>query len=330
MPTDDDPGSGAGAGQYAAARRLRRLLTFHPEYRARWERHSARHRGSAQIHQAAVAHVLAHHLWDSGQVPENDIALTRRLKDVVSRALSGRVLSVRTLSLITEAFAMSPSDVAALTADRVGVPPPSTEPNATAVSAGIHGPHLETICLHEMLTIGPDGIPTRHRTAHLLRALVPLDSYVYYLDTDRATVTMERGGTCGPIVERDRNPAVTITLASPLLAGETASVEFTTELSHQRAPEPVFLRAGGSTAGADHVELLLQFSPERPPESLWWIRRPSVPGAFPPMTEPVRLDPEYRVHRHLELLAGQQYGFRWRYPDRTGSGTAPPQGGPSR
>ncbi|MEJ2577627.1 MAG: GNAT family N-acetyltransferase [Kineosporiaceae bacterium] len=103
----------------STARRLCHLLRTRPRYRARWQRYALHHR-ERKLNQAAVAQVLAHHLWDSGQVAETDRLLPRRLKDTVSRALSGRVLSARTLQLFIEAFEMTAQDAAGLAA----APPP--------------------------------------------------------------------------------------------------------------------------------------------------------------------------------------------------------------
>src|SRR5689334_15933687 len=87
----------------ATAKHLVTLLAETRAYRARWQPLAARRTGG-RVHQGAVARVLAGYLWDSGQVPERDRDLPRRLKDTVSRALCGRVLAPVTLNLFTEAF----------------------------------------------------------------------------------------------------------------------------------------------------------------------------------------------------------------------------------
>lgn len=83
---------------------LCQLLREEPAYRRRWTRHT-RSPGRG-VHQGAVAHVLAEHLRDTGAEPAADDALPRRLKDVVSRALSGKTLSLRVLNLFVDAFDM--------------------------------------------------------------------------------------------------------------------------------------------------------------------------------------------------------------------------------
>lgn len=64
--------------------------------------------------EAAVCRALACHLWDAGERPDSDTELPRRLRDLVSRALAGRVLTRRTLMWFVEAFTMRGADRDAL------------------------------------------------------------------------------------------------------------------------------------------------------------------------------------------------------------------------
>ena len=95
-------------GARAASELLRQLLSEDPRYRKVWERHSVR--SGPQVSEAAVCRALASHLWDAGERPESDHTLPRRLRDLVSRALSGRVLTRRTVMWFVEAFAMRAAD----------------------------------------------------------------------------------------------------------------------------------------------------------------------------------------------------------------------------
>lgn len=88
--------------QVAAARLLVQTLLRSPGARRRWQRHATRRRPG--LHQAAVCQVLARHLWSTGQEPQWDTQLPRRLKDRVSRALSGTGLGPSTLRLFIDAF----------------------------------------------------------------------------------------------------------------------------------------------------------------------------------------------------------------------------------
>ena len=72
----------------------------------RWLRHTQR-LGGRQPNQAGVAWVLALALWDRGEIPESRRTLPRSLKDRVSRALNGRLVSASTLALFVDAFELT-------------------------------------------------------------------------------------------------------------------------------------------------------------------------------------------------------------------------------
>lgn len=114
------------------AHQLRTLLRHDPRLRRIWMRHVRRHR-SQDIHQAAVAHVLAVYLWDIGEVSERDQQLPRRLKDCVARALTGRCLGPRVLQLFIDAFGMDDATVALLL-DPPPVRRPETAPRPSSAA----------------------------------------------------------------------------------------------------------------------------------------------------------------------------------------------------
>src|SRR4051794_41099935 len=92
-------------GLRLAAQRLTALLG-EPRYRRRWLRYSSARRG--QPSRAAVAAVLAEHLFETGQVGWDH--QPRSLENRVGRALNGQRLSDRTLELFIAAFAMTDED----------------------------------------------------------------------------------------------------------------------------------------------------------------------------------------------------------------------------
>lgn len=93
----------AGPRMTPFGRHLSAILLSDPRCRRKWSRHGIR-RSPAELHQAAVATVLAQWLWESGEVDVIDDDLPRRLKDTVSRALTAERVSPRTLRLFVEAF----------------------------------------------------------------------------------------------------------------------------------------------------------------------------------------------------------------------------------
>ncbi|MGC1208805.1 MAG: hypothetical protein WA880_12700 [Ornithinimicrobium sp.] len=85
-----------------AVEQLCSLLREDPEIRARWVPYAPE--GGHGIHQGALARVLAEYQWRIGEEPPSNTDLPRRLKDTVSRALSGKTLSRRALTLFISAF----------------------------------------------------------------------------------------------------------------------------------------------------------------------------------------------------------------------------------
>src|SRR3712207_5178569 len=102
-------------GLRLAAQRLTELLA-EPRYRRRWQVHSSVRRG--ELSRAAVAAVLATHLFEAGEVDGDHRA--RSLENRVGRALNGQRLSDRTLELFIAAFDMTPEHADELRALRSG------------------------------------------------------------------------------------------------------------------------------------------------------------------------------------------------------------------
>lgn len=98
--------AGSAPGWPGTAAALREILLTDPSCRRRWQRHAQRS-GSQLPNQSGVAWVLALALWDRGDVAESRRTLPRSLKDRVSRALSGQLVSASTLALFVDAFEMS-------------------------------------------------------------------------------------------------------------------------------------------------------------------------------------------------------------------------------
>src|SRR5450755_1729202 len=96
----------AGNGRGVAASYLRQLLLRQGSYRRLWEQHVVRER-PGEINQLAVAEVLAEHLWSYPRHVGDADVMPRQLKDSVSRALSGRLLSRPLLALFIDSFAIS-------------------------------------------------------------------------------------------------------------------------------------------------------------------------------------------------------------------------------
>ena len=300
--------------QRATAEKLRTLLSRPGTYRNRWLRHQSRQPPAGRLNQSAIAHVLAAHLWESGQVSDTETDLARRLKDTVSRALSGRVLAAATLQLFVEAFEFAADDASDLWAGFGGVP----RGRVSVVRPGRSGPAApartyRTIALHEFHTVGADHLPTEHRTVQVIEANDRVDRYRYRFDTTAAAVSVVRGGTVSPVYEDELSGiyCVDITLIDPLSAGETGSFEYRTIFAYRTPPEPIFRRA--ALGRVENVEINVQFAAEGLPRQVRWCVWDAYDSPAPSSSVEVALRADASVHRYVEALEGAAVGFAWEW-----------------
>lgn len=300
----------AKPGVQEAAAYLRELLVRPGAYRQRWERRAERPR-KGEINQRAVCKVLARQLWEEGL----DLS-EASLKDRVSRALRGDVLSPETLTLFVKAFDVSEEDTQELwtrlfnsSADRVavvtgGLRPPPTYPVETEAR------QYRTVSLHEFHRVGADGLPADHRTIHVVEALSDgLARYPYRFDTNAAVVEVVRGGKASPLYQFDEKLyAVDILFARPLQQGETASLEYLT-LFHYRTPPPREFRRAVYRR-VESLQIRVEFHPQKLPSFICWGEWTELDG---PITrqEEVVLDDELAVHRYLTAVEQAIVGFYW-------------------
>lgn len=324
----------------ATARRLTELLAVRPAYRRQWQT-SAMQQRSTSVNQAAVARILAGHLLATGQAPP-ERTRARRMKDLVSRALSGNVLSQRTLELFIVAFSMTEADAEEL---RALLSPPGTDggqatgpvPNPGRSSADDDAPtgdrpvsasgrpsevpeagpaeasppEYRTVSLHEVRTFGPDGLPRTTRTVHVIRAVRRLTRYRYLLDPGVHRLEVIRGGTAGPVHGRAPRAVVDVELHHGLAPGETGSVEYICRFRPGVAIPPRFRRSTGGRL--ENVELQVRFHPMRPPDRIWWTVWPDETAERPIRREAVQLDRDGTAHRFVEAVERQAIGFSWQF-----------------
>lgn len=317
----------SSAGRRAAARYLRALLVQPGPYRRRWEKYVVRAR-SSEINQLAVAEVLARHLWVEPRVSGDADVLPRQLKDTVSRALNGTMLSQPTLSLFIDAFGISDADARRLRrlwagSGRITV---LSGPRAmTARTEGdlrsVLGPRRhQTVSLHDHVQVGPDGRVMSTRTLQVIEAVADgLDSIPYLYDT--GAVTLEVGQGCGDVsgelkqISEDIY-ATTITLGRKLSAGETTSLEYSTTYSYpgnlDDPQEREFRRA--VMRRLENFDLRVQFHPDMLPASVWWAVWDGMDGPIVER-EQVPLGSHHEVQRYLRSVEKSVVGFRWFWRD---------------
>jgi hypothetical protein len=307
-------------GQYAAGRQLQTLLLRVGLYRDQWEdaaRNTSRAIQRNKLNQAAVAEVIAQHLYDNGH-PETDTKLARQLKDKVSRALSGNGLTPETLDWFVQAFHISPHDTRRLhdiydghieLTEIVGnLEPP--EPGS-----GIRPLDHRTTLLFEHHYIGCEQLPVHHHTQQTIYSLSDgLTSYQYRIDTPEAEVRLKRGGTPGKVYPIGHGYyAIDISFPHPLSFGETQYLDYWTNFRYSAAPPSEFRR--GAHERVEHLDMRVEFHQDKLPRQLWWaewadyrdIHRDIV------MREDVTLDEERSAHRYLDAIEHTVVGFYWEW-----------------
>jgi hypothetical protein len=300
-----EPSRGASAaGPYLSD------LLLSPPYKAIWARHAARLTSGTNL--SAVSQVLAEHLWETGE--RNEDGLARELKDRVSRALKGRVMTPTTLRWFIEAFDIRKPEATELWRLLAEPERGSLVIHGNALSPVSTLPRHRTVALHEFHDIGPDRLPREHRTIHVIESRVPFfDRYVYRFDTASANVAVLQGGVATvPVPAEEGLHSVDIVLSRSLGIGDTASFEYVTTFSYSEAPPPEFRR--GAFSPVDNLDIRVRFNVEATPARIWWCIWGSL-GDDRVVEEVIELDAELVVHRFCRSVAGAVVGFRWEWDD---------------
>jgi hypothetical protein len=174
------------------------------------------------------------------------------------------------------------------------------------------GPAHRTVSLHEWHLVGPDGLPVRHRTVHVLRALREgLSTYTYRFDSRDARVRPIKGCRASdPRPDVDGLVAVDLELPRPLAVGETATLEYETLFDWRSVPPPQLRR--GMRQRVERLDMRVEFSPQRLPARLEWAVWDGFgPDATVRAAEVVSLDDEHAAHRFVDSAEGVTVGFAW-------------------
>jgi hypothetical protein len=313
----------SAAGRRAASAYLRELLQRPGAYRRLWEQHVVRER-SGEITQLAVAEVLARRLWSYPRVPGDADVLPHQLKDTVSRALSGRLLSRSTLSLFIDAFGFTDAEADRLWRLWEGSGTISVLSGPRAVTARTEqelqtamGPRRhQTLSLHDHVTVGADGLPSRTRTLQVIEAIAGgLDRIPYMYDTKALTLEVGQGCTdlTGDLYRVSEDLFAThIMLARTLDAGETATLEYWTTYQYPGNPEdPGERQYRRAVLGRlENFDIRVEFHPAQLPAGVWWATWDGMAGDVLEQ-EPVTLDAQHSVHRYLRFVEKTVAGFYW-------------------
>jgi hypothetical protein len=320
---DDLQGYGTQSdGRRAASDYLRQLLLKTGAYRDAWECRVVRSRPGT-INQLAVSDVLARYLSASGRATA---ILPHQLKDTVSRALSGRLLSKPALELFIAAFGFSADEADRLRklwngtgSIRVLSGSHALPPQAERTIEEVLGPRRhQTLTMHDHVHVDAEGRIASARTMQVIEASVAdTDRIPYLYDTSSLTVEAGEGcaGLSGDLRQLGDEVFVTeILLARSLGLGETTTIEYTTTFRYpgnfDDQDERQYRR--GVLGSLENFDLRIEFHPDRLPTGVWWATWDGVDG--PMLTEePVTLDSLHAAQRYLRSMQRTVVGFHWRW-----------------
>lgn len=308
----------------AAAGYLRELLLKPGRYLDLWQCRVANPKADV-INQMAVAEVIAEWLKSSDIRADQRVA-PYQLRDVVAGALTGNLLSDRSLQLFIEAFAFSDHEAERLRHLRAGS-------KKIRVLSGSHAIPIETeldidrefgkrrhrtVSLHDHVHVGRDRRIERGRTIQVIEAIAPnVDRIPFLCDTNVLTLEVGQGGkTLTEQVRRigDNVFLTEILLARSLDTGETSTLEYWVTYrfpgNHADPAEREFRRA--VVRQIDNFDIRVEFDPECVPSQIFWARWDGVEGAVVER-EAVSLDREYSAHRYLSFLEATVVGFYWQW-----------------
>ncbi|MEU0924339.1 hypothetical protein [Streptomyces malaysiensis] len=255
-------------GAFITSRRLREILATHPQYRQRWQERAKRVR--EDLHQAAIAEVIALYLWDCGELDEN--VAPRILKDRVSRALNGSVVSAETLRWFIEAFEMDDSHREDLWGALFGENDPGLGVAHTLRNRRpmVKPQRHRTINLVERYSIGPSRSLMWRKTFHAIRAIEDgVDAYFFNHEPWASRIEVLHGGVLGErYLYGNGLTGVEILLPNPLKKMEATALEYRALFSPGYACATEVRRP--AFARAENIDMAVEFSSNELPRNLWW------------------------------------------------------------
>jgi hypothetical protein len=275
----------------AASEYLHQLLLKPGTYRQSWEQHVSRERRGT-INQLAVAEVIARHLAKAPRTPADALITPHQLKDTVSRALTGRLLSRSALAMFIEAFGFSEHEASRLWRLWNGSASISVMSGTHAIPDEaeqevdrVIGPRRhQTVSLHDHVYVGADARIDRVRTIHVIEAIAQgVDRIPFLCDTNVLTLEVGQGGKelSGGVRQIGENVFTTeILLSRTLDLGETTTLEYwITYRFPGNSTDPSernFRRA--CMRHVENLDMRVEFHPDRLPSGLWWARWDGIEG----------------------------------------------------
>lgn len=312
-------------GRRAASDYLRQLLLKPGTYRQSWEQYVSRSRHGT-INQLAVAEVLARHLSSSPRGRSDADVTSHRLKDTVSRALSGRLLSRGALSLFIDGFRFSEHEADRLWRLWNGSATISVLSGNHAVSAKAEeqvnhtlGPRQhQTLSMHVHVWVGADRRIDRVRMLQVIEATAQgVDRVPFACDSNVLTVEVGQGckELAGPLRRIWADMFATeILLARTLDLGETTTLEYwlTYQYPGNMADPGEREQRHAVLRHLENFDMRVEFHPDRLPARVLWARWDGIESDVAEQQE-LSLDSQHAVHRYLRSISKTVVGFRWEW-----------------
>jgi hypothetical protein len=289
---------------------LKILLTDDPNYRRRWRAHSGR--TSGLLNQASVAKVIESHLWEIGEYSNNnDASIARMLKDRVSRALTGKVLSSETLTWMIDAFAMTKTDRDRLWDIFSGKEEPGSEISHTLRRRRemLRRQCHRTVNLVERYTVNSDGALSSRHTIQTIRAIEDgVDIYIFNHEPPASHVDVIYGGRLGKKYEYgDGLCSVEIELHRSLTKDDTIGLDYRTYYDQGVASMTEVRRT--AFARVENIDLAVTFEGLAPRYAWWCVWDDHLDG------QPVEERRVDIINGAVRLFVGSieetVVGFRW-------------------
>jgi hypothetical protein len=310
------------AGRRAASVYLQQLLLKPGRYRQAWQQYVSRARVGG-INQLAVAEVLARHLSSHGPTDTN--VSSHQLKDTVSRALSGRLLSRPALSLFIDAFGFSEHEADRLwqlwngsVSISVLSGSHAVPPQAEREVAQLVGPrNYQTLSLHDHVWVGSDRRIDRARILQVIEATAPgIDRMPVVCASNVLTIEARQG--CKEVRPRGQVGAdaflAELVLARTLALGETMTLEYWVSYRYPGNPEDAqeCLYRRAVLRQLDNYDIRVEFHPEQLPAKVMWARWDGTDGGVAEQQE-ASPDSQHAVHHYLRSFSKTVAGFYWEW-----------------
>lgn len=283
-----------------AASYLRMLFVRPGELRTAWEKY-AHDPHPGEVDATAIAAVL-----------NNESHGEPMPVPVVRAAVDGTALSAHTLERFIDAFDLGPRHATRLRgllrgSDSVRVITGSALHELRRIGPRQH----ETLAVHELHTLGADGLPAEHQTIQVIKSTVDgLTAYPYRFDTDQLVVEVVRGGHVGDMYRATEDLyGVDIVLDRPLGRGETTLMHYRLTFLYRTAPPTEFRR--GVLGTMRDVTLWVQFHPDRVPARVWQARWDGLDSSTVVEEQLVELDGELSAQARYDHVEASILGFHW-------------------